>query len=267
MGQIDLRSARLKLERAKLHADVFHKATQEWNDSNPDCLRRNHNVQGTRHFITVQWQVPPPTEQWGLIIADCINNVRGALDHATFATASFYNPNGIPDKVARGIYFPVASDSHSFDSMWGTLKTVIPDALKPIFEQFQVYNRSHPLFGSFFALLQRLNNTDKHRTLTVGVTNLTRTEFGNVKSRDGIPIPERYVISTTGNAGYIDNGSELMGLTFAVADPDLRYHFEADFRVVLKDPTIDHLNAISADHLLNVFRGEAEKVIAALEAI
>jgi len=108
-------------------------------------------------------QLKPLPDDLGLVIGDALQALRSSLDNLAFALAISNNTNMTP-KEEEGVSFPIfdvpASTGHkSVDHMGsvviGKVIGLCPDpAISPI--------QDHPLW-----ILNKMNNRDKHRTITV----------------------------------------------------------------------------------------------------
>jgi hypothetical protein len=127
---------------------------------------------GTHHDLVWKRYVAPPHEI-GLIVGDAIHNLRSALDHLTLQLA-LYGAIGanatLTAKEEIGIQFPIVLTEDEFKQQLrrGRLRHVRNDARAAI-EGAQPY-KTLPLTPGLapLAILNRLDNADKHRTLVLG---------------------------------------------------------------------------------------------------
>lgn len=132
-----------------------------------------------------------PSKRIGILIGECLHNLRSALDHLVWQLA-IQNGNRPDDKSE----FPIFLDPGKFskrkkdgdpDPQSGLRKMQNCSAqARTLIEQFQPFNRPagqfelHPLW-----LLQKLNNVDKHQTIPVfwgmAPTGIALPGFGSIE--------------------------------------------------------------------------------------
>lgn len=120
------------------------------------------NLQCIRFFVDKVEPLPP---RWGLLLGDALHNVRCALDHMAWHLVVIGGspPRKIEDQ--RRVGFPIYDTASGFAKGIRTRIPGVSPAQQAIIERHQPHHRGkgagkHPL-----ALLQDLNNTDKHREL------------------------------------------------------------------------------------------------------
>jgi hypothetical protein len=97
-----------------------------------------------------------PSADWPLMAGEVIQTLRSALDHAVYAAAR-----------GRGkTQFPIFTDACEFQVKGRPQIKGVPKAVRTLIERAQPYNRlpEHPSFDTL-AVLSKLSNLDKHRTL------------------------------------------------------------------------------------------------------
>jgi hypothetical protein len=122
-------------------------------DSNLGCLR----------FFVAEVEPMPP--RWGLLLADALHNVRCALDHIAWHVVAIGSSPPARAADQRRVGFPIYDTADGFANSDGTRIPGVSGQQRAIIELHQPHHRGsnagmHPL-----ALLQDLNNTDKHREL------------------------------------------------------------------------------------------------------
>lgn len=159
-------SVRLKLDRAKEHIEAFNAEVEAFTKLNPYGIITEPNADRTEYVFRIDvFREPPP--KLGVIVGDCIHNLRSSLDHLAFGLAGF------PTGRSRGdIAFPLFFNApqHGFESATkGMLAGVRKEALAVI-GRLQPYDRGDsPLnfWPAPLAVLRELSDIDKHRTLHV----------------------------------------------------------------------------------------------------
>lgn len=110
---------------------------------------------------------PPPIEEWGTIMGDCVHNLRSAMDAAVWDLAT---ADGRSPARRNLIGFPIVAKSGEWrDATSRQLEGVSTDVVERI-RLLQPFHRPaaerprDPL-----ALLQRLDNDDKHRSRIIAL--------------------------------------------------------------------------------------------------
>ncbi len=178
-------SAWLKWSWAKSHAQTLETNINAWGN-NPDreagiTLATYYDVKHHRIDVYIDELDPLPIE-WGLYIGDVAHNYRSCLDHIAWAlvergttpTAS------LTPKAQAKIYFPVYSDRVPFND---SLKRMLPGVRRAdiaIVRRYQPYHEGRRIRRDrhAFAVLHRLSNDDKHRTLQPAIVAPQSAVYG-----------------------------------------------------------------------------------------
>lgn len=166
----------LKFGRAFEHLQQLKAAEDRWLNGDHHSLRqeRDPKTWDVTLFATVTEQ--PPADPFGLLIGDCLHNLRSALDLLAYALAG---PKPLPQDIAEASEFPIFGDeSRSGKSGVGPdlfrdhglakIASWDPKA-KTVIEGLQPYKRgnayrTHPLW-----ILHELDRVNKHRLLHTAV--------------------------------------------------------------------------------------------------
>jgi hypothetical protein len=169
-------NVRLKLDRAQSHLDELHAEFNEFRDREPyewDGPHVDENLKRVSYLVKVHEE---PKREWGLIIGDCIQNLRSALDHLIYALSA--GPDGSPPANADICAFPISSSGTGFNSKrtQERISGVDPKA-RSLVKWWQPFRRGrdfaqHPLW-----VLRELSDWDKHRLLLVAGSLATSSEF------------------------------------------------------------------------------------------
>jgi hypothetical protein len=167
-----LRSVDLKLVRADYQVRAIADQISAWCCKNPitaRCELRDKRL-GFR-LILEEFIETAPLDYWGLLVGECIHNLRSALDNLAFALARLQRD---PPRDAAAIHFPIYQDRSAFgqsNRVGRSLDQMQPEAASLI-EQFQPFQCDRPQVEGppetdALVLLQWLNNADKHRVPSV----------------------------------------------------------------------------------------------------
>ncbi|MCH8190263.1 MAG: hypothetical protein IIC80_02800, partial [Chloroflexi bacterium] len=176
--------------------------------------------------VRIKKQLPP---EWGVIIGDCIYNLRSGLDHLVWVTVLKHggtptSSNEFPIFLKRDPHSKV--DGKGKPTRGSGLAKVegLPDGAKACIESLQPYNRKdgppalHPLW-----LLHEISNHDKHRlvnithaAITSGIVAISGLGHGKVE-RFALPL------------GALEDGAEVARIR-----PMLGYDLERQVQVNFK---------------------------------
>jgi hypothetical protein len=166
----------LKIERAEMHARNLTQSITDWLARSPPTARADFIAD--RHgyrLILEQFTEPPLRDEWGLLIGDCVHNLRSALDNLCFALAV---QRCDPPRDPRGIYFPVSGNADTFArSAKSTLEQVSPQVADCL-RQWQPFNRGaqDAIARDALNLLHHLSSQDKHRVPQVVLISLNQRD-------------------------------------------------------------------------------------------
>ncbi|WP_156042243.1 hypothetical protein [Bradyrhizobium sp. URHD0069] len=108
---------------------------------------------------------PPAIDDWGLLLGECIHNLRSSLDNLAFALARLRrDPPEQPSKIA----FPIFGVRTEFERRGRANIDQLPEKAAALIELIQPFQRDGSAGKGTPDLdalihLQRLSNTDKHR--------------------------------------------------------------------------------------------------------
>ncbi len=107
-----------------------------------------------------------PNARWGVMIGDCVQNLRASLDHAVFQLV----PAPIRDVYVEKITFPIYDDAAKYQRWKGKhanwLAAIDGEALAVI-DGLQPCDRGNAPRSHILWKLHRLSNIDKHRSIHV----------------------------------------------------------------------------------------------------
>ena len=161
-----IRSVDLKLARADSQVRMLADQISGWTSRNPIRARVEYGEKrlGFR-LIQEQFTEDAPLDDWGLLIGECVHNLRSALDNLAFALSRLRRD---PPRNPGAIAFPIYCDKRQFKEHGIRKLNQMPDAAKTLIERLQPFQRNRSdVEGTpetdALVLLQWLNNADKHR--------------------------------------------------------------------------------------------------------
>ena len=163
-------SVELKLARALAQIRALEEAVAVWVNANPliaTCELR----EGRLGFRVTQQEFlqPAPLDHWGLLVGECLHNIRSALDNLAFALARLHRDP--PDRPLR-VAFPIYTDKAQFERNGRGNIDQLPQAAALLIERLQPFQRDgSAALGTAdrdaLVLLQWLSNADKHRVPSI----------------------------------------------------------------------------------------------------
>jgi hypothetical protein len=166
-----IRSVDAKLVRAKVQTHAITDAISVWGATGGNVAAHCELREGRLGFrlIVDDFIQPPQTEDWGILVGECVHNLRSALDNLAFALARLQcDPPPRPGRIS----FPIFTDKSKFEKDGRSALTQMPAAAASLIERLQPFNRDGSLAmgtpeSDALVMLQWLNNADKHRIPSV----------------------------------------------------------------------------------------------------
>jgi hypothetical protein len=223
---LDLTGVRAKLAWSRHHFEIVDGEIDTWMKRNPYQIIFQRNDEFTKFWLRLKiTDNTADFQRWGLILGDCVTNMRDALDHLIFAIAGLItSPN--PDKAERAA-FVIASDSGEFKK-WSRGKLAsVPDSVRDSILTFQPFNRrSNPRLPSLLGILAELANGNKHKVITVALTtpSMIDVELTGIYGISQEPTLDIY-------RGNLKDGDPVC--IFEVPKPDPHLKLKADSKVGL----------------------------------
>jgi hypothetical protein len=153
-----------KFNRASQQFDVLRHEIGSFSDQDP----QPHFSRGYFDTDTWEWierfQVrEPPPLRWGVMLGDCVHNLRSALDHLACQLTLL---NGGTMEDCAQTQFPIASTSESqFEQMADRRIPGLSKRHRAFVKWAQPYRAGDKAWKHPLAILADLSNADKHRLL------------------------------------------------------------------------------------------------------
>lgn len=216
---LDLTNVRAKLARAQEHAQTFDNEIKSWVDRKPYSLTEQANADSTRYSLILRENEPAPFQRWTLMLADCLNNLRAALDYLVYTIAVFEYGSSPPPYEGR-LMFPITDCRTKFDeavSQWRLGQ--ISEPVRAIFESLQPYNRPDPTLPPLLRILRELNNVDKHRLLKLAYGAIAQGHLG----LKGEHPPDGRQFQPVLNTGELKDGAEVFAMVCDRPTPNMKW--------------------------------------------
>jgi hypothetical protein len=237
-------SAKLRLSRAKEHLIDLNDRIKAFFDAKPYKLVVESDSNGWIHAHKIKFTKPFP-DDFAVVAADVVDNLRSALDQSWFAIA-------IISRVIKSsgkAYFPFADNASDFDSVLRRGCKNFPHDILTLLRTFKPYKGGNDLLWA----LNRICATNKHEMLAPTSINVNMG-FSVVKTRKG----RTEIITPKWNRR--DN-EIIYFITFK--DDEIDYHIP-----LALDIAFDKVEIVAgqpAVAVLNRLAGEVENILLALE--
>jgi hypothetical protein len=252
----------LKLDHGKEQFDHLEHEIDLWIAGRQDKSTWRSRAEFDPHLQCIRFfvdKVDPMPPLWGLLLGDALHNVRCALDHIAWhlAAAGGSPPRTIEDQ--RRVDFPIYNTASGFAK---GIRTRIPGASpaqRAIIERHQPYHRGEGAATHPFALLQDLNNTDKHREVrTLGSAKAGKLRFDLIAPM-GSELDHAEIVPAFGDEVLLKVGAEVARAYGRFVDGEMTIAFIGDIGIAL-DNGLDPKVTFDAIHV------EATTVLQELEA-
>jgi hypothetical protein len=171
-----------KLKRADEHLEALDDEIAEFLDSHPYAVRFEIDRETGQHVAKIKVRRDPPAIRWGLLIGDCVHNMRSALDHLAWQLAG--------PKPPPKTEFPIFHDRKEFKRKGPggglyKIRGIKDPKARALIKSVQPCrsDRSPPKVHPLYALWI-LSNTDKHQMLHLAVGNISSASYWPGKSGD-----------------------------------------------------------------------------------
>jgi hypothetical protein len=212
----------LRLERAWEHLQCLEAECRTWLEEHPYRVYGELDAERRNKLVKVEIFHQPPAEL-GLLIGDCLHNMRSALDNLVYDLAIAHRGSPLSRSIARVSQFPIFKDCDQFtDKGMDQIRGIHPDA-KAVIKRLQPYHRGEKSAYHRLWMLRELSNADKHRLLHPTLLQPAAMGF----------FPDEVDLSDiTWKLGPVENGAEIARYPYSGeegAEMDVKAHFT--FRV------------------------------------
>jgi hypothetical protein len=164
----------IKVARAAQHFSGLQSRVGLWMATSPFGAEGAISDDRLKWTLRLRVDSPPPVDEWGTYMGDCIHNLRSALDAAVW---DFATSEGKSPAIQTQIGFPIATKASEWkDTATRKLDGVPAEVIERI-RLLQPFQRpTAERTGDLLALLQRLDNDDKHRSRIVALLEWQKME-------------------------------------------------------------------------------------------
>jgi hypothetical protein len=136
---LDVGSVNAKLGRARHHFDLVDAEINTWLDTKPYVPIYERNREHTKHWLRLKVNGNPDFRRWGLMIGDCLTNLRDTLDHLIYGIAAL--PGSPNHEKRERAAFIIRSCQKDFTYNCRTRLASVPEAVRDAVLSFQPFNR------------------------------------------------------------------------------------------------------------------------------
>lgn len=197
---------RWKIWRSKQHLDAFHANAKAFAYSGSYRVVMEPDPKTNRLVIVLRdvEQMPPAL---GLIIGDCANNLRSALDHLMFLLAK---PR--TETEERNVQFPLSKSKRKFLDNTRHMMPGVARGVRTVVERFQPYHRRKLPKTALLWYLNEITKWDKHRALLTTAAVLEATDLNlRISGTTTVLKVEKF-------RGMFESGAVLASLEMGYAD-------------------------------------------------
>lgn len=242
-------SAKLRLSRAKEHIIDLDKRIKAFFDTKPYVPTLETDPDGFQELHKVKFTKPFP-DDFAIVAADAVDNLRSALDHAWYAIAVASGAI----KSGGKAYFPVYDSAIEFETKFvRKIKRgcqIFPQDILTLLMQFKPYKGGNNLLWA----LNRVCATNKHRMLApTCITTFTGIDYVKCVGKGKADIIRP----------YWDRGKNEIIYFIGDTRNQIKYHYYLSFGVAFNE--VEIISGKLAVAILNDMTSMVENILADLE--
>jgi hypothetical protein len=155
-----------RIGEAQKHLESLDVGVQRFvSEPVPYTKRVELDARGGRVILRAVDVKPVPPE-FGILIGECVYQLRAALDNLVYALAEKrLAPAPVSEDIAESVGYPISESSRKFRSAARSKLTVIDSSATAVIERLQPYHRRKEPRAFALRQLQELRNVDQHRLL------------------------------------------------------------------------------------------------------
>lgn len=158
----DLIGVKAKLHRANFHLDAYNDLWESFLEREPYSVIFEFDSQTGWHYFRWREAETPPRVELGLIVGDLLNNLRASLDHLVWQLV--LANGGTPTKQTA---FPRVMKESDWSSARNQRLAGVADEWASAIKELQPFRRPERPELHWLAILDHVNNINKHRTLPI----------------------------------------------------------------------------------------------------
>ncbi|HEV2032922.1 MAG TPA: hypothetical protein VIR57_24245 [Chloroflexota bacterium] len=176
-----------KLRRA---AELFEQAVHE----TLELMRAGGAVRETRPAPgAISYEFPPAPEHIRLVLGDCFQSLRSALDHEVYSLSAASHGSQWADRANTA--FPLAPNEHVFRSQGRKQIRGLSSAAQTLVETLQPFQQpQHPIVP-LLVFVHDVARVDRHRLLNLAALQPRSVQVQHATGRIGLSVELRFVMS------------------------------------------------------------------------
>lgn len=230
-----LEGVRLKLDRAEQHLNMLNSQIGDFFQRAPYFVSYERKPDGSEHIFRIHSKETPPLA-FGLLIGDCLQNMRTALDHLAWQLAILSGKSSPDTRTA----FPICATKEAFEG--GRTKPKLKDLsaeYRAVIKRLQPFRIGREARDHWLWHLNELARIDRHRVLhIVGGIQSEADLSAQTRDRDNNPVV--YPLGELGQTHTIDmsisyapfkDGAEIARFGLSPPNTEVEMNYEPTFIV------------------------------------
>ncbi len=264
---MDLTSVNRKLQWARHHFDLVDREINAWLNTKPYSFTHEQNREHTKHWFRASVGGNHDFQRWGLMIGDCLTNLRDTLDHLIYSIACLSTSPHPSRRESAAFIIRGCPDDFARDSK--SRLASVPGPVLDAVLNFQPFNRPHPPLLPLLQILGELANGNKHKLLLVA---LSTPAVIDIQFHSNSPVAQKHTFDIY--KGDIKDGTVACIFEWPSPDPTLKLqpNGKIGLQVALRHKPLEGNTAFDADktsysRMIELLFKEVETVIATIAAL
>jgi hypothetical protein len=157
-------------------------------------LREGKGVRESRPMAgVITYEFPPAPERLRLLLGDCFQSLRSALDHEVFALTAARHGRIWADQANTA--FPIAMTAQAFKSQGLKQIRGLNAQAQGLIGTLQPFQQPGHLLAPALAFVHDVARVDRHRLLNLAAVQPREVDFNQVSGRINLKVELRFVLS------------------------------------------------------------------------
>jgi hypothetical protein len=251
----------LKLDRSYEHLVTLDNELRAFIELKPYRISHERWANGTEYVLRANVLQEPP-KMLPLILGDCLQNMRTALDHLAWALAIAHTGGEPPRSTSFPIYLS-SVDFHKRNkrgepTFTSGLKKVeaIAEGARTIIEGLQPYHGRDLILDPLW-ILNEFSRIDRHRklSLVVAMSERTSVDVGRRSSSGEFVSDSSVVLDSTLSGGAYVHGAKLFHATLREPDPSVYVKYDSPLHITFGNFAPDSFQGVLGESAVDVLSG------------
>lgn len=190
-----------RLERAKEHIQLLNTELGWWLKSDPYRFLYKYDRERGEYVAWVEELSRPPVKL-GIIIGDCLHNLRSALDNLAYSLLCAHTRRPSSDRKTKSA-FPIVGGGGIRPDKWDEMVGGIAPEAQTRIDCLQPYKRGDSYKTDPLWILNRLSNIDKHRLIHLPAVTSIKSDLRGLDPdvlrqtdlRVGVPVEDGTIVA------------------------------------------------------------------------